>query len=125
MSRPMIHCPDCHRELYNLHRPQCLWCGARLKEEEFQQVAEAPGAPGPPPPLPMPVMPPLMGTPWSGPAGWFSEGNPFALIKRSVSPWERNLRIVGAGLFVCLMLARLVYFIWGMWRIHQLMPPVH
>lgn len=124
MSRPMIHCPDCHRELFNLHRPQCLWCGARLTQEQFQQVAEAPGAPGPPPPLPMSIMPPLMGTPWSGRSGWFSEGNPFALIKRSVSPWERKLRIVGAALCACLTLARLLYLLWDVWRMHQSLPPL-
>ena len=44
MSGPTIHCPECRRELFNLHRPQCLWCGARLTPEEFQQVAEAPPA---------------------------------------------------------------------------------
>ena len=125
MSRPMIHCPDCHRELYNLHRPQCLWCGARLTDAEFEQVAQAPGAPLPPLPQPMPFIPPAMGTPWSG-RGWgLFEGNPFALIKRSVSPWERKLRIVGAALFVCYMVARLAYFLWSVWRVHQLMPPVH
>ena len=123
MSRPMIRCPDCHRELYNLHRPQCLWCGARLTDAEFEQVAQSPGAPLPP--LPMPLMPPVMGTPWSG-RGWgLFEGNPFALIKRSVSPWERKLRIAGAALFVCYMLAHLAYFAWSVCRVHQLMPPVY
>ena len=71
------------------------------------------------------MMPPLMGSPWSGGSGWLSEGNPFMLIKRSVSPWERKLRIVGAGLFVCLMLARLGYFLWDVWRMHHGLPPMH
>lgn len=123
MSRPMIHCPDCHRELCNLHRPQCLWCGARLTEAEFEQVAQSPGAPLPP--LPMPIMPPVMGTPWFGSAwGRFNE-NPFLGIKRSVSPWERKLRIIGAAFFVCYMLAHLAYFTWSVWGVHRLMPPVH
>ena len=123
MSRPMIHCPDCHRELYNLHRPQCLWCGARLTEAEFEQVAQSPGVPLPP--LPMPLMPPVMRTPWFGSAWGRINGNPFLGIKRSVSPWERKLRIIGDAFFVCYMLAHLAYFAWSVWGVHRLMPPVH
>jgi len=125
MSRPLIHCPSCHRELYQLRRPQCVWCGVRLTEEEFRLVALPPGAPETPPPQPMPVMPPMGGTPWSGLGGWPFGGNPFSLIKRSVSPWERKLRIAGAALFVCVMLARLAEVGWNMWQMHHLMPPVH
>ena len=125
MSRPMIHCPDCHRELYNLHRPQCLWCGARIAEDEFQQVALPPGAPQAPLPQPVPMTPPMTGMSWSG-RGWgLFEGNPFLLIKRSVSPLERKLRIVGAALFVCLMLARLIYLALDIWRMQHPMPPLH
>jgi len=124
MSRSIIHCPLCHRELYNLHRPQCLWCGARLTEAEFEQVALPPGAPQAPLPQPMPMMPPMTGMPWSGRVWGLFEGNPFALIKQSVSPWERELRIVGAALFACLMLARLVYFVWDLWRMQHPMPPM-
>lgn len=125
MSRPMIHCPACGRELYQLRRPQCLWCGARLAEDEFQQVALPPGAPPTPLPQPMPPMPPTTGTPWFGRGGGLFEGNPFPLIKRSVSLRERKLRIIGAALFVCLMLARLAEIAWNMWQMHHLMPPVH
>ncbi len=125
MSRPMIHCPACGRELYGLRRPQCVWCGARLTEDQFQQVALPPGASLPPLPQPMTPMPPTMGTPWSGRGGGLFEGNPFPLIKRSISPWERKLRIAGAALFVCVMLARLIDVLWSLWRMHQLMPPVH
>ena len=123
MSRPMIHCPACGRELYQLRRPQCLWCGARLTDEEFRLVALPPGAPPPPLPQPMPMLPPTGGAPWAG-RGLF-EGNPFPLIKRSVSPMERKLRIAGAALFVCVMLARLAEIAWDMWHTSHLMPPGH
>jgi hypothetical protein len=125
MSRPMIHCPACGRELYQLRRPQCLWCGARLTDEDFQQVALPPGASPTPLPQPIPLIPPTTGTPWFGRGRGLFEGNPFPLIKRSVSPWERKLRIAGAALFVCVMLARLAEIGWNMWRMHYLMPPVH
>ena len=125
MSRPMIHCPTCGRELYQLRRPQCLWCGARLAEEEFAQVALPLGAAPPLLTQPMPLIPPTTGMSWSG-RGWgLFEGNPFPLIKRSVSPTERKLRIAGAALFVCVMLARLIDALYSMWRMHQLMPPGH
>ncbi len=125
MSRPMIHCPACGRELYQLRRPQCLWCGARLTEDQFQQVALPPGAPPPPLPQPMPPMPPTTGTPWFGRSGGPFEGNPFPLIKRSISPWERKLRIAGAALFVCVMLAHFLELLYSMWRMYQPMPPEH
>ena len=71
------------------------------------------------------MTPPMTGMSWSG-RGWgLFEGNPFPLIKRSVSPWERKLRIVGAALFVCLMLARLIYLALDIWRMQHPMPPLH
>jgi hypothetical protein len=123
MSRPMIHCPGCGRELYHLQHPHCLWCGARIAEDQFAQVAAPPGM-SPPPPQPLPMMPPP-GAPLFGRGGGLFEGNPFPLIKRSVSPWERRLRIAGAALFVCLMLARLAEVAWNMWQMSHLMPPGH
>ena len=124
MSRPTILCPACGRELYHLRRPQCLWCGARLPADEFQQVALPPGTPLPLSP-PMPPPPPILQTPWIG-RGWVPfDGNPFPLIKRSVSPWERRLRIAGAALFVRVMLARLAEIAYSVWRVHQMLPPVH
>ncbi len=123
MSRPIIQCPRCGRELYQLRRPQCIWCGARLSEELFEQVALPHGTPPSPLPQPMPLMPPLSGTPQYG-RGWgLFEGNPFSLIKRTVSPRERRLRIVGAALFVLVILARLGYISWSMWQVSHLMPP--
>ena len=124
MSRPMIHCPACGRELYHLRRPECLWCGARLSTDEFQQVALPPGTPLPLS-QPMPPPPPILQTPWIG-RGWAPFAvNPFPLIKRSVSPWERKLRITGAALFVCVLLARLAEIVYNVWRMHQLLPSVH
>ena len=125
MSRPIIHCPHCHRELYNLHRPQCLWCGACIAEDEFQQVALPLGAPQAPLPQPVPMTPPMTGMSWSG-RGWgLFEGNPFLLIKRSVSPWERKLRIVGAALFVCVGLVHFAHGLYSMWVMQHLMSLVH
>ena len=50
------------------------------------------------------------------------EGNPFPLINKSVTPWEKKLRIVGAALFALLILARLTYVLWALWRLHQTLP---
>ena len=104
MSRPMIHCPQCQRELFNLHRPQCLWCGARLTEAKFEQLAESPG---PPPPLPMPSPLTISGISWFGRGG--------GLLARLA---------VGVAICVIMMLAHLAETAWHLWR-HSHLPPVH
>ena len=125
MSRPTILCPGCGRELFHLYRPQCVWCGARLSQEQFEEIAAPPTAPSALSP-PMPFIPPTTGFSWFGGSsrGLF-EGNPFPLIKRSVSPWEKKLRIAGAALFVAVMLARLAEIAWNMWNLSHRMPPLH
>jgi hypothetical protein len=127
MSRPTILCPGCGRELFHLNRPQCVWCGARLSQEQFEEVAAPPTAPSAfsPPMPPIMMSPPTMGFSWFGGSRGLFEGNPFPLIKRSVSPWERKLRIAGAALFVCVTLAKLAEILWSVWRLHQVMPPMH
>ena len=107
MSRPMIHCPACRRELYQLRRLQCLWCGARLTNAEFQQVALPPGAPLPPSP-PMPLTPPLMGTPWFGRGG--------GLFVRLG---------MGVAVYVIVTLAHLAERAWHLRQVSHLIPPVH
>ena len=122
MSRPTIQCPHCSRELFNLRYPHCSWCGTELMEEEFQKVAKPPGSYSPPASNPMPILPPTVGMFRFGRAWQPFNASPFRLIKRSVSPWERKLRIVGAALFICLMLAHLLEAGYAMWRMHQLLP---
>ena len=120
MSRPTIQCPGCRRDLYNLKRPQCVWCGARIADDQFEQVAAPPDLPSQFPPF----MPPPA-SPFSGYGGSLFGRNPFRLIKLSNSPWERRMRIVGVALAAALLLTRLVFSLWEMWRLHQTMPPLH
>ena len=124
MSRPTIHCPACGRELFHLRRPQCLWCGARLPPNGFQQVAAPPG----PEPCLFPALPPpspITSSPWFGRGRQPFGVNPFRLVRRCGSPWEHRLRIAGAALFVCVLLARLVEMAVTLWRLHPLLRPVH
>ena len=122
MPRPTIHCPQCHRELFNLHHPRCLWCGAEITAEQFALVAAPPSAAGSPSQQPIPILPPLYPGPsygigFSG-LGGFRRLNPFSAINGSISPWERKLRIAGAALAVCLVTAKLVYVLWVLWQVH-------
>lgn len=120
MSRPIIHCSACGRELFQLRRPLCIWCGAQISPDQFAEVAApAQNSPFLSPPMPMP---PLTGTPWLSGSRRLFVGNPFPLINKSVTPWEKKLRIAGAALFVLLMLARLAELFWSMWRLHEVIP---
>ncbi len=114
MSRQTIQCPGCGRELFNLRRPQCVWCGARIAADQFEQVAAPPQLPSQFPPL-MPPPP----APFSGYSRSLFGLNPFRLIRPSNSPWERKMRIAGAALAAALLLTRLVFELWEMWRMHQ------
>ena len=120
MSRPTVQCPGCRRDLFNLRRPQCVWCGAHIAADQFDQVAAPPS-----PPSQFPLLLPPPAPPFSGYGGSLFGWNPFRLIKLSHSPWERKMRIVGAALAACLLLTRLVYSLWEIWRMHQTMPPLH
>jgi hypothetical protein len=124
MLHPIIHCPGCHRELFNLHRPQCLWCGAQISPEQFEQVAMPQQFAAPITQQPMPIFMPQYEASQFGWGLFWRRLNPWASISGSVSPWERNLRIVGASLFVGLALFRLIYFVWEVWRMSHLMPPI-
>ena len=125
MTRPLIHCPSCHRELYHLHLPECSWCGAAISAEEFQKVALPPGSSVPPMQDALPILMPMTEPSWGSSRWGLFNQNPFSLIPAPRSPWESKLRIAGAALFVCLIVARFGETAWGMWKIHQLMPPGH
>jgi hypothetical protein len=119
MSRPIIICPSCHRELYHLHLPQCSWCGADIPEEEFEKVALPPGE------LPTPDLPPipplpLMGTSWMGRSTQPFMIKPF--IFQPASPWKRKLKIAFSAIIMCLLLARLADFIYTLWQVHSFLP---
>ena len=122
MPRPTIHCPQCRRELFNLHHPRCLWCGASIAPEQFEMVAQRQSADDPAFQQPLPLLPPTYGTPLFG-LGMFRRLNPLA-VRGSVSPWERKLRIAGAALGVCFVLAKLTEALWSLWYIHQITPLV-
>ncbi len=113
MSRPMIHCPYCRRELYGLRRPQCLWCGARLTDEEFRQVALPLGTTPLPLPKPMPMLPPTTGRPW-------------LLRGENLRAGILLVRIaVGGAVYVIAMLVRSAEKVWHLWHTSHLMPPGH
>lgn len=121
MPRPTIICPQCHRELFNLRRPHCLWCGARISLEQFEQVAAPLESPDFSFQQTMPLLPPTYGvSPFSFRA--FQRLNPFRSINGSISPWERKLRIAGAALGVCLVAAKLAEVCWTLWQLHQNIP---
>lgn len=119
MPRSTIHCPQCRRELFNLHHPWCLWCGASIAPEQFEQVAMR-RASDASEPQPVPLLPPTYGTSLFG-LGLFRRLNPMA-VRVSVSPWERKLRIIGAALGVGFVSAKLAEALWSLWYIHQVMP---
>ena len=119
MPRPTIHCPQCRRELFNLHHPWCLWCGASIAPEQFELVAQC-RREDQALPQPLPLLPPTYGAAPFG-FGMFRRLNPLA-VRGSVSPWERKLRIAGAVLGVCFVLAKLVETLWSLWQLHQMVP---
>ncbi len=121
MPRPTIHCPQCHREIFNLRRPLCLWCGANIPHEQFEQVAALPTAVGPQEPMPLFLPPPVYGAVPFGLGAW-RRLNPFRSINSSVSPCERKLRIAGAVLALCFIAARLAEVLWRLWQLHQAVP---
>ena len=124
MPRPTIHCPSCHRELFNLRHRHCLWCGAEIPREQFELVAAPPAPEDPAFQQPMPLLlPPTYGTAFG--LGAFRRWNPTRLINGSVSPWERKLRIAGAAVGLCFVAAKLAEVLWSLWRLHQIMPLVH
>lgn len=120
MPRPIIHCPQCHRELFNLRRPLCLWCGANIPREQFEQVVALPALINAQEPMPF-FMPPVYGTVPFGLGAW-RRLNPFRSVNGSVSPWERKLRIAGAALALCFVAAKLAETLWTLWQLHQTMP---
>ena len=121
MPRPTIHCPQCRRELFNLHHPWCLWCGASIAPEQFELVAAPPAPENPAFQQPMPLLlPPNYGR-LSG-LGAFRRFIPLRAINGSQSPWERKLRIAGAALGLCFVAAKLAEALWALWRIPQMMP---
>lgn len=122
MPRPTIHCPQCRRELFNLHHPWCLWCGASIAPEQFELVAQRQTLEDCEPQV-LPLLPPTYGTPLFG-LGMFRRLNPLA-VRGCVSPWERKLRIVGAALGVGFVSAKLAEALWSLWHIHQMVPLVH
>jgi hypothetical protein len=112
MSRPIIICPSCHRELYHLHQAQCSWCGADLPENEFEKVALPIGE------LPTPDLPPL---PQSALPTGFSQGN-FGWGPLSPQNYQLSLNFNLALLLICVMLIPLAYFLWERSQVHQIVP---
>ena len=122
MPRPTIHCPLCHRELFNLRHRHCLWCGADIPREQFELVAAPPAPEDTAFQQPTPLyLPPTYGTGLSG-SGAFRRFNPLRSINGAVSSWERKLRIAGAAVALCFVAAKLGETLWSLWRIHQMTP---
>lgn len=113
MPRPTIPCPQCRRELFNLHHPWCLWCGANITPEQFEQVAQRQHWADPDPQL-SPLLPLTYSSPFG--LGMFRRLNPMA-VRGTASPWERKLRVAGAVLGVCFAAARLIEVLWA-WHLH-------
>ena len=120
MPRPIIHCPQCRRELFNLHHPWCLWCGANITPEQFEKGAQRQSTANTAFPQDLPPLPPTFGPVPFG-FGMFRRLIPMA-VRGSVSPWERKLRVGGAVLGVGLVLAKLMETLWSLWYIHQSLP---
>ncbi len=120
MSRPTIYCPQCHRELYHLHTPHCLWCGADLPEEQFEQVALPPGD------RPVTDLPPLL--PEMLPTGFYQSSFGWKPFSQQPSYQQQKYRfelnITQIVLIMCLLLMPLAYFLWGN-RLHPIGPPSH
>lgn len=120
MPRPIIHCPQCRRELYHLHTPRCSWCGADIAEEEFEQVALPPGD------MQVTDLPPLL--PETPPTGFFQRSSGWGLFNPQPDyrqqKYQFDLNITQIVLIVCLLLMPLAYFLWGN-RLHPLEPPLH
>lgn len=122
MPRSTIHCPQCRRELLNLHHPWCLWCGANITPEQFALVAQCHALEDP---SFQRSLPPLSPTYRSGTVsfglGALRRLNPLA-VRGIVLPWERKLRIAGAALGVCFVSAKLIEALWSLWQLHQMVP---
>ena len=119
MPRSTIHCPQCRRELFNLHHSWCLWCGANVTQEQSEQVAMRRTSDDSEP-QPLPLLPPTYGAPLFG-LGMFRRLNPMT-VRGLISSWERKLRIAGAALGICFIPAKLTEALWALWRIPQMMP---